>query len=207
MQSIQALSPQCQCVYQPGSSTEFWYLGFLLGFHYVGMIDWCIGHRTELHLQFPFLPGRMSWLKAPTLLLHGWSFCWWAPNPESGVIEGLVNNKGTPAVLSDSVQSVHSLSRVRLFATPWTTAHQASLSITNSRSLFKLVHQVGDAMQPSHPLLSPSPPAPNPSVTQSYPILCDPMDYSLPGSSVDGIFRARILEWVAISSSRRDTPV
>ena len=30
--------------------------------------------------------------------------------------------------------SVQSLSRVRLFATPWTTAHQASLSITNSRS-------------------------------------------------------------------------
>ena len=32
-------------------------------------------------------------------------------------------------------QSVQSLSRVRLFATPWTTARQASLSITNSRSL------------------------------------------------------------------------
>ena len=33
--------------------------------------------------------------------------------------------------------SVQSLSRVRLFVTPWTTAHQASLSITNSRSLPK----------------------------------------------------------------------
>ena len=33
--------------------------------------------------------------------------------------------------------SVQSLSRVRLFATPWITAHQASLSITNSRSLLK----------------------------------------------------------------------
>ena len=29
--------------------------------------------------------------------------------------------------------------------------------------------------------------------------LCDPMDCSLPGSSVHGIFQARILEWVAIS--------
>ena len=129
--------------------------------------------------------------------------------------------------------SVQSLSRVQLFATPWTTACHASLSITNSRSLPKLmsiesvmpsnhlilfhplllppsifpnirvfsnesalcirwpkywsfsfnitpgtaacqaslsitnfleltqthVHQVGDAIQPSHPLLSPSPPA------------------------------------------------
>ena len=32
--------------------------------------------------------------------------------------------------------------------------------------------------------------------------LCDPMDCSLPGSSVHGILQARILEWVAISSSR-----
>ena len=32
--------------------------------------------------------------------------------------------------------------------------------------------------------------------------LCDPMDYSLPGSSVHGISLARILEWVVISSSR-----
>ena len=35
--------------------------------------------------------------------------------------------------------SVHSLSRVRLFATPWTAAHQATLSITNSWSLLKLL--------------------------------------------------------------------
>ena len=39
-------------------------------------------------------------------------------------------------------------------------------------------------------------------VIQSCPTLCDPMDYSLTGSSVHGIFKARILEWVAISFSR-----
>jgi len=38
-------------------------------------------------------------------------------------------------------------------------------------------------------------------VTQSCTILCDPMDCSLPGSSIHGIFQARVLEWVAISSS------
>ena len=38
------------------------------------------------------------------------------------------------------------------------------------------------------------------SVVQSCPTLCDPMDHSLPGSSVSGILQARILEWVAISS-------
>ena len=38
-------------------------------------------------------------------------------------------------------------------------------------------------------------------VTQSCLTLCDPMDYSLPGSSVHEILQARILEWVAISFS------
>ena len=39
-------------------------------------------------------------------------------------------------------------------------------------------------------------------VTQSCPTLCDPMDYSPPGSFVHGILQARILEWVAILFSR-----
>ena len=39
-------------------------------------------------------------------------------------------------------------------------------------------------------------------VAQSCPTLTDPMDCSLPGSSVHGIFQARVLKWVAISSSR-----
>ena len=40
------------------------------------------------------------------------------------------------------------------------------------------------------------------SVAQSCPTLCDPMDYSPPGSSVQGIFPKRILEWVAVSFAR-----
>ena len=39
-------------------------------------------------------------------------------------------------------------------------------------------------------------------VPQLCPALCDPMDCSLPGSSVHGILQARILEWVAKPSSR-----
>ena len=38
-------------------------------------------------------------------------------------------------------------------------------------------------------------------VTESCPTLCDPMDYSPPGSSVHGILQARILEWVVGSHS------
>ena len=42
-------------------------------------------------------------------------------------------------------------------------------------------------------------------VTQSCLTLCDPMDCSLLGSSVHGIFQARLLEWIAISFSRRSS--
>ena len=39
-------------------------------------------------------------------------------------------------------------------------------------------------------------------VAQLCPTLCDPVDYSPSGSSIHGILKARILEWVAISFSR-----
>ena len=48
--------------------------------------------------------------------------------------------------------SVQSLSRVQLFATPWTIAHQASLSIANSRSLLKLM-SIKSVMPYSHLIL------------------------------------------------------
>ena len=60
--------------------------------------------------------------------------------------------------------SVQWLSRARLFTTPWIAARQASLSITISWSSLRLtsiVHRVSDAIQPSHPGSSPSPPDPN----------------------------------------------
>ena len=39
-------------------------------------------------------------------------------------------------------------------------------------------------------------------VAQSCPTVHDPMDSSLPGSSIHGIFQARVLEWVALSSPK-----
>ena len=47
--------------------------------------------------------------------------------------------KSKNSFVSSIFSSVQSLSRVRLFVTPWTSAHHASLSITNSRSLPKLM--------------------------------------------------------------------
>ena len=54
--------------------------------------------------------------------------------------------------LSVQFGSIQSLSRVQLFATPWTAAHQASLSITNSRSLPKLT-AIESVMPSSHLIL------------------------------------------------------
>ena len=55
-------------------------------------------------------------------------------------------------IFSYSVSSVQLLSRVRLFATPWIAAHQASLSITNSWSLLKLM-SIKSVMATSHLIL------------------------------------------------------
>ena len=50
-----------------------------------------------------------------------------------------------------SVSSVQLVSRIRLFATPWTAAHQASLSITSSQSLLKLM--IIESVIPSNHLI------------------------------------------------------
>ena len=72
--------------------------------------------------------------------------------------------EGMGAFIQAQFSSVQSLSRVRLFATPWITARQASLSITNSWSSLKLM-SIKSVMTSSHLILChpPSPPAPNPS--------------------------------------------
>ena len=63
-------------------------------------------------------------------------------------------------LLSIMFSSVQSLSRVRLFATVWTAARQASLSFTNCWSLLQLM-SIESVMPSNHvyPLSSPSPPA------------------------------------------------
>ena len=50
------------------------------------------------------------------------------------------------------LSSVQSLSRVQLFATPWSTARQASLSITNSQILLRLI-SIESVMPPNHHIL------------------------------------------------------
>ena len=63
------------------------------------------------------------------------------------------------------ISSVQSLSRVRLFVTPWTAARQASLSIANSQSLLKLMSI--ESVMPSNRLILCHPPLLPPSIFPS----------------------------------------
>ena len=99
--------------------------------------------------------------------------------------------------------------------TPCTGAHQGILSMGFARQEywsglpFLLLGDLPDSgMEPLSPALaggffSAEPPVKSlilwSEVAQSCLTLCDPMDCSLPGSSIHGIFQARILEWVAVS--------
>ena len=65
----------------------------------------------------------------------------------------VINNyTGNKILIIAFISSVQSLSHVRLFATPWIAACQASLSITNSRSLPKLM-SIESVMPSSHLIL------------------------------------------------------
>ena len=87
---------------------------------------------------------------------------------------------------------LHHFSRVRFSVTPQTAAHQAPPSLGFSRQ----EHWSGLPFpSPMHESEYES------EVAQSYPTLCDPTDCSPPGSSVHGIFQARVLEWGATAFS------
>ena len=62
-------------------------------------------------------------------------------------------------ITENTVSSVQSLSHVWLFVTPWTATLQASLSITNSQSLLKLM-SIKSVMPSNHLILCPSPSPP-----------------------------------------------
>ena len=164
------------------------------------------------------LTQRNPSLRKFTLCLHA-SFYLRANNYWLTILRAFSSVQFSCSVVSDS-------------GTPWTTACQASLSITNSRSLLKLMSI--ESVMPSNHLILCHPlfllPSVFPSVKvfsnesalriryvnwpssvlhakslQWYLTLCDPMDYSQPGSSDHGILQARILEWVVIPSFKESS--
>ena len=121
--------------------------------------DWV----TSLPL-FTFMHWRRKWQLTPVFLPRD-EGAWWA------AVYGVAQSRTRLNRLSSSsssewkcsskwsFSSIQSLSCVQLFGSPWTAAHQASLSIANSQSLLKLMSI--ELVMPSnhHPLSSPFPPA------------------------------------------------
>ena len=114
------------------------------------------------------------------------------------------------------IQSVQLLNRVQLFVTPWTAAHQASLSITNSRSLLKLMSI--ELVMPSnhlilcHPLLLPPSIFPNTRVFSNESVLSIrwPKSWSFsfnisPSSEYPGLisFRMDWLDLLAVQGGKK----
>ena len=110
-----------------------------------------------------------------------------------------------------SVSSVQSLSRVQLFSTPWTTARQASLSITNSRSLLKLMSI--ESVIPSnhlilcHPLLLLPSISPSIRVFSSESALCIrwpkywSFSFSISPSNIQDWFPLGWTDWISLQSN------
>ena len=118
----------------------------------------------------------------PTKLLCPWD----SPGKNTGV--------GCHFLLQCMEVKVKSLSHVQLLGTPWTAAHQAPPSMGFSRQEYWSGVPFPSPMHESES-----------EVAQSCPTSRDPMDCSPPGSSVHGIFQARVLGWVAIAFSNNHT--
>ena len=112
-----------------------------------------------------------------------------------------LSHKGSPFFLIGMLKiigilkvkvKVKSLSRVRPSATPWTQP---------TRFLHPWDFPGNSTGVGCHFLLQCMKVKSESEVAQSCPTLSDPMDCSLPGSSVHGIFQARVLEWGAIAFS------
>ena len=124
---------------------------------------------------------------------------------KSAEISCLLLEKSPSVQFSSVTQTCPTLCDPMNRSTPGLPVHHQIPEFTQTH-----VHRVSDAIQPSHPLSSPSPPAPNPSSTllmirftwkwkslQSGPTLCD--------YTVHENLQARILEWVPFPFSRRSS--
>ena len=117
----------------------------------------------------PPCPSSTPGVYPNSCLLSQWHY----PTISSSVVPFFCLQSFLASVQFSSVQL---LSRVRLFATPWIAAHQASLSITNSQSLLKLMSI--ESVMPSnhlilcHPLLLPPSIFPSITVFSNESVLC-----------------------------------
>ena len=123
-------------------------------------------------------------IKVPAWLMGGWEHLFW-------FVDGCLLSVASHG--KEGLLLLSCFSRVWLCVTPEMAAHQAPPSLGFSRQ----EHWSG------LPFPSPIMKVKSKSeVTQSCPTLSDPMDCSPSGSSIHGIFQARVLEWVPSSSPK-----
>jgi len=121
------------------------------------MLCWLLPYNNVNQPQYTYIPLLLnlpsvhlghhrapSWVSCVTQLLHATYFALGSIYIYIYVMCYSLN--------SSYLSSVHLLSRVQLFAIPWTAARQGSLSITNSQSLPKLM-SIESVMPSNHPIL------------------------------------------------------
>ena len=124
------------CIWGPGCCQWLWETGW---------------QQPDLREQNPRLSGYVgqSQLRRYISCVHHWYLIFNWKQYDMSMWRPWLESSKFYSVQSSSVQS---LSRVQLFVTPWTAAHWASLSITNSRSLLKLM-SVEPVMPSNHFIL------------------------------------------------------
>ena len=127
-------------------------------------------------------------------------------SPPGSPIPGILQARTMSGLLSFSnawkwKAKVKSLSRVWLLATPWTVAHQAPRFMGFSRQEYWSGVPLPSPLWGLDTMKTKATAAAAAKLLQSCPTLCDPIDGSPPGSFVQGIFQARVLEWVVIAFS------
>ena len=149
MQSRWRRKWQPTLVFLPGESQGWGSLGGLpsMGSHRVGH-DWSDLAAAACNLE----------------ICYRWA-CSQGRNRDTDIEDRHVDTEGgmnwESSIDIYTLSSAQSLSRVQLFVTPWTTAPVLPVHHQLPESTQTHVHWVGDDIQPSHPLLSPSPPALN----------------------------------------------
>ena len=139
--------PPIPCLCSLGSSNVTWGGDWQSEEKVLGASQKWKWEEGRFHIQ------RNAWTSPSCSFLSRWNVNLPQPSYKQATLEMSVQ-------FSFQFSSVQSLSSVQLFSTPRTAAHQASLSITQLPELTQTqAHWVGDAIQPSHPLLSPSLPA------------------------------------------------
>ena len=121
-------------------------------------------HQMADRMKTTITENYPHWSHGPQPCLAQWNYdpcpvgspktdgSWWESSDKMWFTG---KQKGKPlqySCLENPISSVQSLSRVWLFVTPWTTPRQASLSITNSQSLLKLI-SIELVMPSSHLIL------------------------------------------------------